>query len=99
MRRNGSYSKLKKEDPDETRHRRAQFLIYKVMEEADVVVRRRSSKGCLLRVKLCRLKVKIGKRLKRFRKCVGVKIMSPFRQLKRLFSSDNTSSMPSLSLF
>ncbi|KAA8520057.1 hypothetical protein F0562_014269 [Nyssa sinensis] len=58
-----AYSKLETEDPEETRHLRAQFLIYKVLEQADS--RRRQS---CLRVRICKLKIKIGKRLKKLRR-------------------------------
>ncbi|XP_010276071.1 PREDICTED: uncharacterized protein LOC104610913 [Nelumbo nucifera] len=62
-RRPYAYSKMEREEPEERIHRRAQFLIYKVLEQADS---RRSEWS--LRVRVCRLKVKIGKRLKRLRK-------------------------------
>ncbi|KAK6932318.1 hypothetical protein RJ641_001942 [Dillenia turbinata] len=60
------YTKMEVEDPEEVMHRRAQFLIYKVLEQADA--RRRPS---TLRVRICRLRVKIGKRLKRLRKSMS----------------------------
>ncbi|KAF8409553.1 hypothetical protein HHK36_005631 [Tetracentron sinense] len=69
LRRPYAYSKMEIEDPEERTHRRAQFLIYKVMQQADS--RRRPSS---LRVKICKLKVKIGKRLKRLRKSMSVTI-------------------------
>ncbi|XVF26027.1 hypothetical protein REPUB_Repub13aG0264700 [Reevesia pubescens] len=69
LRRSYGYSKVDKEDPEEIIHRRAQFLIYKVLEQADT--RRKSS---FLRIRLCRLKVKIGRRLKKLRKSVLVSI-------------------------
>ncbi|XWS12824.1 hypothetical protein CRYUN_Cryun37aG0123500 [Craigia yunnanensis] len=69
LRRSYAYSKVDKEDPEEISHRRAQFLIYKVLEQADS--RRKSS---FLRIRLCRLKVKIGRRLKKLRKSALVSI-------------------------
>ncbi|KAK2974812.1 hypothetical protein RJ640_005596 [Escallonia rubra] len=60
-----AYSKLEIEDPEEFKHRRAQFLIYKVLLQADS--RRRPS---WLRVRICKLKVKIGKRMKKLRTTV-----------------------------
>ncbi|XP_021294516.1 uncharacterized protein LOC110424292 [Herrania umbratica] len=60
LRRSYAYSKVDKEDPEEIIHRRARFLIYKVLEQADS--RRKPS---ILRIRLCRLKVKIGRRLKK----------------------------------
>ncbi|KAL6544731.1 hypothetical protein OROMI_023593 [Orobanche minor] len=47
------------EGVDETQHRRAQFLIYKVLQKAD------TRPPSWLRVKVCKLKIKIGKRLKK----------------------------------
>ncbi|KAI6704508.1 hypothetical protein NL676_007470 [Syzygium grande] len=64
-----AYARMDFEDPEEKKHRKAQFLIYKVLERADA--RRRPS---LLRVKLCRLKVKIGQRLKKSRKRMALMI-------------------------
>ncbi|KAF8030149.1 hypothetical protein BT93_E2547 [Corymbia citriodora subsp. variegata] len=64
-----AYARMDFEDPEEKKHRKAQFLIYKVLEQADA--RRRPS---LLRVRLCRLKVKIGRRLKRSRKRMALMI-------------------------
>ncbi|KAI3466576.1 hypothetical protein Pfo_023239 [Paulownia fortunei] len=58
-----AYSKIQFEDPDEIKHRRAQFLIYKVLQKADT-----RSRPSWLRVKVCKLKIKIGKRLKKLRK-------------------------------
>ncbi|KAE8700467.1 Detected protein of confused Function [Hibiscus syriacus] len=69
LRRSNGYSKVDKEDPKELIHRRAQFLIYKVMEQAEC--RRKTS---FIRIRLCRLKVKIGRRLKKLRKSVLVSI-------------------------
>ncbi|XP_073128956.1 uncharacterized protein [Henckelia pumila] len=54
------YSKLQREDPDEIKHRMAQFLIYKSLQKADTM--RRPS---WLRVKMLRLKIKIGKKLRK----------------------------------
>uniref|UniRef100_A0A5B7CAF7 Uncharacterized protein n=1 Tax=Davidia involucrata TaxID=16924 RepID=A0A5B7CAF7_DAVIN len=66
-----AYSKMETEDPEETKHRRAQFLIYKVLEQADS--RRRPY---CLRVRIRKLKIKIGKRLKRLRKSMLYTISS-----------------------
>ncbi|KAH6792795.1 hypothetical protein C2S52_003272 [Perilla frutescens var. hirtella] len=56
-----AYSKMDNEDGEEMKHRRAQFLIYKAMQKADDVRRRPS----WLRVKMFKLKIKIGKRFKK----------------------------------
>ncbi|PPR99130.1 hypothetical protein GOBAR_AA21541 [Gossypium barbadense] len=69
LNRSYSYSKVNKEDPDEIIHRRAQFLIYKVLEQADS--RRKPS---FFRIKLCRLKLKIGRKLKKLKKTAMVSI-------------------------
>ncbi|XAR53785.1 hypothetical protein NMG60_11022467 [Bertholletia excelsa] len=61
-----AYSKMGKEDPEEMKHRKAQFLIYKVLEQAD----RSRRRPPFLKVRICRLKIKIGKKLKKLRKTV-----------------------------
>lgn len=58
------YSKIDKEDPDEVKHRRAQFLIYKAMQQADSPRRRPS----WFKVRTSKLKIRIGRRLRRLRK-------------------------------
>ncbi|KAK8524337.1 hypothetical protein V6N13_015363 [Hibiscus sabdariffa] len=63
LKRSYGYSKVDKEDPDEIIHRRAQFLIYKALEQADS--RRKPS---FVRIRLCRLKLKMGRKLKKLRK-------------------------------
>ncbi|WVY93114.1 hypothetical protein V8G54_032202 [Vigna mungo] len=62
-RRSHGYSKVDKEDPQDIIHRRAQFLIHKVLEKADS----RRKPSCL-RLRISKLKIKIGKRLMRLRK-------------------------------
>ncbi|KAK4439332.1 hypothetical protein Salat_0268100 [Sesamum alatum] len=66
------YSRVENEDPDETKHRLAQFLIYKAMQRADGCRRRPS----WLRVKMFKLKIKIGKRLKKLRKGISSTLCS-----------------------
>ncbi|KAK7412663.1 hypothetical protein VNO78_04195 [Psophocarpus tetragonolobus] len=86
-----SYSKVDKEDPEEIIHRRAQFLIHKVLEQADS----RRKPSCL-RIRISKLKVKIGNRLRRLRKRImlGVSaarlgihghVMNQIKTLKKLF--------------
>ncbi|OWM83456.1 uncharacterized protein LOC116205953 [Punica granatum] len=91
-----AYKKMETEDPDERNHRRAQFLIYKVLERADAEARQSSTRAnYFLGVRFCKLKVKIGKRLKRLRKrmfmmiwkarvAVYKQIMKQLRNLKTL---------------
>ncbi|MED6143897.1 hypothetical protein PIB30_009970 [Stylosanthes scabra] len=69
------YSKMEKEDPEEMIHRRAQFLIYKVLQQADSCS---SSSSSSRRIRICKLKVKIGNRLRRLRK----RIISGFHGIK-----------------
>ncbi|XP_061347830.1 uncharacterized protein LOC133293300 [Gastrolobium bilobum] len=86
-----AYSKMDKEDPQEIIHRRAQFLIYKLLEQADS----RSKQSCL-RIRISKLKVKIGNRLRKLRKRImsGVSaarvgihghVMSQMKTWKRVF--------------
>ncbi|KAI4298674.1 hypothetical protein L6164_032206 [Bauhinia variegata] len=91
QRRPFAYSKMDKEDPEELIHRRAQFLIYKALEKADS--RRKPS---YLRIRISKLKVKIGNRLRRIKKKVlsGVssarvgfhgQVMGQLKTWKRMF--------------
>ncbi|XP_030511431.1 uncharacterized protein LOC115725908 [Rhodamnia argentea] len=66
-----TYTRMDFEDPEEKKHRKAQFLIYKVLERADA--QRRPS---LLRGRSSRLKVKIGRRLKRSRKRMALMVLA-----------------------
>nr|VVW58775.1 unnamed protein product [Nymphaea colorata] len=58
------YAKLEgnHEDEEEKRHRRAQYLIYKTMEKADSLLRKRPLP---LRIRVCRRKM--SKKMKRLR--------------------------------
>ncbi|KZV55175.1 hypothetical protein F511_12762 [Dorcoceras hygrometricum] len=60
LNKKNGYSKIQSGDPDEMKHRRAQFLIYKSLQKADT--RRRPS---WLKVRIFRLKIKIGKKLRK----------------------------------
>ncbi|MCD7446242.1 hypothetical protein HAX54_048440 [Datura stramonium] len=60
-----AYSKMEIEDPEEMQHRKAQFLIYKALKKSDSV-----RKQPWLKVRVFKLKIKIGRRLKRFRKSI-----------------------------
>ncbi|KAG6573192.1 hypothetical protein SDJN03_27079, partial [Cucurbita argyrosperma subsp. sororia] len=70
-RKQNGYSRLEKEDPEEKRHRQALFLIYKIMEQASNGNgngngnRRRPS---CLRIRARKLKLRIGRRLKKLKK-------------------------------
>lgn len=95
-----SYSKLDKEDPEDVIHRRAQFLIYKTLQQADS-----RGKPSFLRIRLCRLKVKIGKKLKKLRKSMILSVSAArvrmykqvANQWKRLFChGEAIASLPSV---
>ncbi|KAI9123397.1 hypothetical protein K1719_004697 [Acacia pycnantha] len=73
-----AYSKMEKEDPEERIHRRAQFLIYKVLVKADS---QRKSSSCL-GIRISKIKVKIGSRMKKMRK----RIVCHLKSWKRLFA-------------
>ncbi|CAA2954708.1 uncharacterized protein LOC111389385 [Olea europaea var. sylvestris] len=66
-----SYSRMENEDYEEVNHRRAQFLIYKVMQKADS-----ARKPSWLKVKIFKLKVKVGKRFKSLRKSISSTVSS-----------------------
>ncbi|CAN6464617.1 unnamed protein product [Victoria cruziana] len=65
MRGSYQYTKMQSfyESEEEKRHRKAQFLIHKMMEKADALSRRTPP----LKVRVCRLRVKIGRRIRRLR--------------------------------
>ncbi|KAF5729043.1 hypothetical protein HS088_TW21G01200 [Tripterygium wilfordii] len=68
LRRSNAYTKIDKEDPEEIFHRRAEFLIYKVLQQADS----RKQRPSFLRIRSNRLKVKIGKKLKNLRRSMSM---------------------------
>ncbi|CAH2038233.1 unnamed protein product [Thlaspi arvense] len=97
------YSKMNKEDPEEVFHRRAKFLIYKTLQEADLVSRRSSPPSSFLRMKLLRLKAKIGKSFTKLRRGVvfavrfgGIRKHSQngVRALEKLFHGGATTGLP-----
>ncbi|KAK9681564.1 hypothetical protein RND81_10G011200 [Saponaria officinalis] len=93
LRNNNGYTKIDKEDPKEKSHREAQFIIYKTMKQVDQIVKRRSSfKPSWLKLRIFKLKVKIGNKLglrKTMSKSkVGVchHLMGHLMRFKRLFN-------------
>ncbi|KAI6704034.1 hypothetical protein NL676_013170 [Syzygium grande] len=60
-----AYLKMEKEDPEEVNHRWARFLIYKALERVDRESQTR--RPSFLRIRFCRLKMRVGKRLKKMR--------------------------------
>ena len=96
LRRQYAYSKIDKEDPEEIKHRQAQFLIQKVLLQAET--RRKPS---FWRIRMCKLKVRIGRRLKKLRKTmllgisaarIGVykQLLCHMKTWKRLFHRGDT---------
>ncbi|KAJ0239480.1 Uncharacterized protein HA466_0231100 [Hirschfeldia incana] len=103
------YAKIEKEDPSEMVHRRAQFLIEKILRRADSeTLRRQQKRSILIRTTSFRvvgMRMKIGKKLRKLRKsCVIVNkysdLMPRFvKSLRRYFlcsSSRNVSDLPPL---
>ncbi|XP_010546917.1 PREDICTED: uncharacterized protein LOC104818840 [Tarenaya hassleriana] len=99
------YSMMDKEDPEEVFHRRARFLIHRVLQEADAVsLRRRPPPPSFLRMRLLRLKVKVGKRLRKLRRSLASAVRSGLRKhslddgggkaLKRLFHGGSGAGIP-----
>ncbi|GAB4830896.1 hypothetical protein Ancab_004922 [Ancistrocladus abbreviatus] len=73
------YRKMEKEDPEEKRHRQAQFLIYKTSQQADQIsLRRRPSR---LRLRISKLRIKVGRRLKRLRKGMPLSMSKTWRSV------------------
>ncbi|KAL8112852.1 hypothetical protein AgCh_020234 [Apium graveolens] len=73
-RRSFAYTKLEIEDPEEIKHRRAQFLIYKVLQQAADSYPRRRKRRSWLRIRMVSLKVRIGKRLKKLKKGIVLSV-------------------------
>ncbi|KAL8268043.1 hypothetical protein R6Q59_001841 [Mikania micrantha] len=59
-----AYSRMQMEDPEETKSRKARFLIYKSLEKADDLIRK-SRKPSWLKVKIFKMKIRFGKKLKK----------------------------------
>ncbi|KAG2331395.1 hypothetical protein Bca52824_002575 [Brassica carinata] len=92
------YTKMEKEDPQELIHRRAQFLIQKVLERADNRTRpqyqRKRSSGPLIIIRVAGIRMRIGKKLRKLRKnnCVCKNLISRFiKSFKRFLSSSSSS--------
>ncbi|CAM8998524.1 hypothetical protein QQ045_006885 [Rhodiola kirilowii] len=77
------YQKMDAEDPEELVHRRAQFLIYKAMQHID-----KRNKPSRIRVRITKLKIKIGRRMRGLRKSLMVSVKAAracvVRQMKQL---------------
>ncbi|KAF8054412.1 hypothetical protein N665_1330s0007 [Sinapis alba] len=93
------YTKIKKEDPQDLSHTRAQFLIQKILERADHKTRqqqrRKRSSGPLIMIRVVGIRMRIGKKLGKLRKnntCVCTTLISRFlKPFKRFWSSSPTS--------
>ncbi|KAI3718730.1 hypothetical protein L6452_19612 [Arctium lappa] len=84
-----AYSRMEMEDPEEVKHRKAQFLIYKSLEKADQDSVRKSRRPSWLRVRMFKLKIKFGKKMKKLKKsfnsCGPIRV-AVLQQWKRLFT-------------
>ncbi|KMS96750.1 hypothetical protein BVRB_8g200540 [Beta vulgaris subsp. vulgaris] len=87
---------MEKEDPEDKHHRKAQFLIYKTLKQVDQVIVKKSSRPSWLRLRICKLKIRIGKKLLKLRKTILVNmvktkmgvckhVMGHLKNFKRLF--------------
>lgn len=93
------YTKMEKEDPQELIHRRAQFLIQKVLERADN--KRKRSPGPLIMIRVVGIRMRIGKKLRKLRKnntCACNNLISRFlKSFKRFLCSSSSSSSRTIS--
>ncbi|CAH1423790.1 unnamed protein product [Lactuca virosa] len=86
-----AYSKMEMEDPEEIKSRKAQFLIYKSLEKADDSIRK-SRRPSWLKVRMFRLKIKFGKKMKKLKKSIlvvsrfGAARVGILQQWKRMFT-------------
>lgn len=86
LRKHYAYSKIDEEDPEEIKHRQAQFLIQKILLQAD-----NRRKPLFLRIRMCKLKVRIGRRLKKLRKSMLLGIsVARVRLYKQIISRMKT---------
>ncbi|CAD5328664.1 hypothetical protein ISN44_As04g022470 [Arabidopsis suecica] len=109
MKNPNQYTKIEKEDLNEIIHRRAQFLIHKILQRADIETLRQQQKRNttikLLSFRVVGIRMKIGKKLRKLRKsCVmvdknGDLIPRVLKSLRRYFfcsSPRNDSNLPPL---
>ncbi|CAN8237934.1 unnamed protein product [Cochlearia groenlandica] len=95
------YTRMEKEDLEEINHRRAQFIIQKVLEKADNKIRqqqRKRSYGPLIMIRVVGIRMRIGKKLRKLRKnnnFVCNNLFSRFlKSFKRFLSSSRIVSDP-----
>ncbi|CAH8389024.1 unnamed protein product [Eruca vesicaria subsp. sativa] len=103
FKRQSDYSKINKEDPEELLHQRAKFLIYKKLQEADLISRRSPPTSLLfLRMKFFRVKAMIGKELSNLHRSIvstisfgGIRKHSQggFRAFKKIFHGGATTGL------
>ncbi|CAA7394405.1 unnamed protein product [Spirodela intermedia] len=79
----GSYERYKRleEDPEERRRLQTKFLIYKTLAKADAVARRRPPFFSGLRLR--RLQIKVGRRLRRLRRSILVAVSGARTSLRK----------------
>lgn len=96
------YSKMNKEDPEELLHRRAKFLIYKKLQEADLISHRSPPTSLFLRMKIFRLKAMVGSSLANLRRSIVSTIkfggirkhsLGGLRAFKRMFHGGATTGL------
>ncbi|XP_010529440.1 PREDICTED: uncharacterized protein LOC104806304 [Tarenaya hassleriana] len=100
------YTKMEKEDPEDMIHRRAQFLIQKILERADNQTRQQQRRWggttSFARKRVAvGIRLRIGRRLRRLRKSVIVHVSScnnvfrrHFRSWRNLFSASRRNISP-----
>ncbi|KAK1434404.1 hypothetical protein QVD17_00144 [Tagetes erecta] len=90
-----AYSKMEMEDPEEMKSRKAQFLIYKSLQKADDSIRK-SRKQSWLKVRIFKLKIKFGRKMKKLKKSLmvvsrcGAERIGVFQQWKNMFTVRRT---------
>ncbi|KAI3795706.1 hypothetical protein L1987_38363 [Smallanthus sonchifolius] len=90
-----AYSKMEMEDPEEMKSRKARFLIYKSLEKVDDSIRK-SRKPSWLKVRIFKLKIKFGKKMKKLKKSLmvvsrrGAARVGVVQQWKNLFTVRKT---------
>lgn len=84
--RSSRYERMDAEDCEEMKHRRTQFLIYKVLKKADAQTRKRSSRICPVRVKvgMKKSRKRVVLLMKRAKGCLYRHIMKQIRNLEAI---------------
>ncbi|KAL0712786.1 hypothetical protein Bca4012_019764 [Brassica carinata] len=97
------YTQIEKEDPQDFIHRRAQFLIQKVLEREDHKARqqRKRTSGPLIMIRVVGIRMRVSKKLRKLRKNISnvcTTLFSRFlKSFKRFLSLSSSSSSPTYS--